>query len=376
MTYQDPSGGNYQQNYQQFPQDFAVPPRSSGMAIASMVLSIIGILTACFLVGVPLALVGMILGIVAVGQINKRPRELGGKGFAITGIIVGAIGFLPVGALVIAILLPSFGRARELSNRGYCAANIRGIMQSCNIYAADNSDTFPVIGNGTEFTAGGTQYDASTSAGTPSAVASSTINSFYTASYPAAPVYQNLWILVLKNQVAPKQFLCKSDPSALSTPAPQTSGSLYTTTFTNGSTVDLSRVSYSVAYPYTYEGQVGGWWRAVTDSTLPLISDMAPLSGEGSIDTTSIMGSPRSYNSRNHGGDGQVVGYSDVHASFERRPDAGANTDNIFTSGGRGGPTPRGEPIRSGGTITPIYTGSSPWDTIMVPVRDASGGTR
>jgi prepilin-type processing-associated H-X9-DG protein len=42
-----------------------------------------------------------------------------------------------------AILLPSLGRARELSNRTVDAANLRGIAQSCAVFAADNADAMP-----------------------------------------------------------------------------------------------------------------------------------------------------------------------------------------------------------------------------------------
>ena len=276
-------------------------------------------------------------------------------------------------ALLIAILLPSLGRARELANRGYCAANLRGIMQSCNIYSADNADTFPAL-PGTS----GTAYTINSAVGTTGTVAETVITSEYNAGGGAGLVYENLWILVLKNQVASKQFICKSDPVATSTAAPQTASNNYALAFTkDGTTIDNLRISYSVAYMYTATNAVGGWWKSVTDSTLPLISDMAPLDGENAngvtIAVASITGSPKSYNSRNHGGDGQVVGYSDVHANFERRPDVGANSDNIWTSGGASGPTSAGTSITSGGTITAIGTNSSPWDTIMVPVANAVG---
>jgi hypothetical protein len=42
-----------------------------------------------------------------------------------------------------AILLPSLGKARELSNRATDAANLRGIGQSCVVHASDNDDNFP-----------------------------------------------------------------------------------------------------------------------------------------------------------------------------------------------------------------------------------------
>jgi prepilin-type N-terminal cleavage/methylation domain-containing protein len=276
-------------------------------------------------------------------------------------------------ALLIAILLPSLGRARELSNRGYCAANLRGIMQSCNIYAADNADTFPALPNGTN----GTAYQPSANLGTPGSVADTVISTMY-GSNSTGPIYQNLWLLVLKNQVAPKQFICKSDPVATANAAPQTNNNNYAVTFTSdGTTVDLLRVSYSVAFMYNNTGAVGGWWKSVTDSTLPLIADMAPANGTVlngvTVNTTNISGSPRSYNSNNHGGDGEVVGYSDVHANFERRPDVGGNADNIWTGNGTGGPSATGTATSAGSIGTGIGSVSSPWDTVLVPSATSNG---
>ena len=302
-------------------------------------------------------------------------KRFGRKGFTLIELLV----VVAIIALLIAILLPSLGRARELSNRGYCAANLRGIMQSCNIYAADNADTFPALPctSATSAGGGGWTYTINSAVGTAGPVAETVITSEYNAGGGAGLVYQNLWILVLKNQVASKQFICKSDPVATAQAAPQTASNNYALVFTkDGTTIDNSRISYSVAYMYTNTTAVGGWWKSVTDSTLPLISDMAPMNGETAngvtINTTAITGSPKTYNSRNHGGDGQVVGYSDVHANFERRPDVGANSDNIWSSGGTTGPTSAGTGC-IGGSITAIGTNSSPWDTVLVPVANAVG---
>lgn len=70
------------------------------MAIASLVLGLIGLIP-CFF-GVP-GLIGLVLGIVGLGAINKAPQQFTGKGMAITGIVLGAletIGLILFGLLV------------------------------------------------------------------------------------------------------------------------------------------------------------------------------------------------------------------------------------------------------------------------------------
>ena len=48
-----------------------------------------------------------------------------------------------VSAMGVAILLPSLGKARELANRSYDAANLRGLAQSCVVWSNENADKMP-----------------------------------------------------------------------------------------------------------------------------------------------------------------------------------------------------------------------------------------
>lgn len=59
--------------------------KNDGLAIASMVCSLVGI---CVF-GLILGIVGIILGAISIKKINERPNELKGKGMAIAGVIVG-----------------------------------------------------------------------------------------------------------------------------------------------------------------------------------------------------------------------------------------------------------------------------------------------
>jgi len=59
-----------------------VKARTSGLAIASLILGICGL---------PFAVVGLIFGIVALHRINKSGGELKGRGLAIAGIVVSSV---------------------------------------------------------------------------------------------------------------------------------------------------------------------------------------------------------------------------------------------------------------------------------------------
>jgi hypothetical protein len=145
----------------------------------------------------------------------------------------------------------------------------------------------------------------------------------------------------------------------------------------------------------------GPWWTSTdANSELPLVSDMAPADGgpnsgwngtnndygpgQGvyqrittTLPTANAYG-PYIYNSGNHAGDGQNVGFGDDHVTWETSPYVGENGDNIFTyttaTGVVNGTTDTnqvGLSDQQGGwaqTIK-ISTPSPPFDTCMVPVR-------
>jgi len=62
------------------------------------------------------------------------------RGFTLIELLV----VVAIIALLIAILLPSLGRARELSNRTYCVANEKGILSSMATYGNDG-DIYPTV---------------------------------------------------------------------------------------------------------------------------------------------------------------------------------------------------------------------------------------
>lgn len=84
-----------------------VPQKTSGLAIASLVLGILGFCS----YGIT-SLIGLVLGLVSFSKINKSAGTLGGKGLAIAGISVSGVTLL-LFPILIAIAIPSFVRAKN-----------------------------------------------------------------------------------------------------------------------------------------------------------------------------------------------------------------------------------------------------------------------
>jgi len=95
-----------------YPGFYNEPKRTSGMAIASLVLSLLGL----FSCGIT-ALLGLIFGIVALKEISDNPN-VEGKGLAIAGVIIGPIMILLYILMIVAsIALPGIMMA-SIANRG------------------------------------------------------------------------------------------------------------------------------------------------------------------------------------------------------------------------------------------------------------------
>jgi len=261
------------------------------------------------------------------------------RGFTLIELLV----VVAIIALLIAILLPSLGKARELSNRSVCAANLRGIAQSLVVYSEGNDQYFPVLStNGSSTVAAGGN--------------NSSINGMFLLVKSDAPG---------SGQVAPKSFICKSDPANVS-PAQTTSTGNPTVVWpTNpGATSPDFDYSYSFAYPWS-GGAVGGYWRNTTDAALPISADMNPGSSTGNTPTD-----PKN-NSRTHQLDGQNVGYGDGHAEFQRTQACGEASSNpgqvwcIYATGSAQAGSNGSNPSTGAPTVPAGSPGS--WSTILVP---------
>lgn len=79
----------------------AMPPPNNGLAVASLVCGILAIVPGCCcgFFGLPLAILGVVLGFVSISQINASGGQIGGKNLAIAGMICGGTAlFIDIGA--------------------------------------------------------------------------------------------------------------------------------------------------------------------------------------------------------------------------------------------------------------------------------------
>jgi hypothetical protein len=81
------------------------PGPSQGLAIASMVIGLIGLFTGLFCFGPIPGIAALIMGLVALSQIKRTPDRVGGKPFAIVGIVAGSVSLLFYGLMFLWVII-------------------------------------------------------------------------------------------------------------------------------------------------------------------------------------------------------------------------------------------------------------------------------
>ncbi len=113
------------------------PPRVSGLAIASLILGLLGFVT----VGVA-SLPGLVLGVVALLKVRKVPARLTGSGLAIAGICVSGFTLLLL-PLMAALLLPALATAKSKAQTIQCISRVKQLNLALLMYATDHEETLP-----------------------------------------------------------------------------------------------------------------------------------------------------------------------------------------------------------------------------------------
>ena len=357
---------------------------------------------------------------------SLRRRFRGALGFTLIELLV----VISIIAILISILLPALAKARELANRAVCMANIRGVIQAMLTYSQSNGGVFPATPVNPPNSVPLAYQDAP---GQPagylaaeSLTAPAVVQSWYetgtTSTYDRPSPLAGFWLLVLQGYETPASFICPSDPLAAGP-----SLEYYSNGGTNQYVGNFGYMSsaaapppaansmnnlgqgesYSCAFAWpwlssqNHFGAPGQWWTTNGANTqVPLVSDMAPVDylnggawtnadGPGmgvyqrittTLPTANTYG-PYIYNSGNHAGDGQNVGFGDDHVTWETSPYVGQNGDNIFTWHNYGtnpvvpvnGTTDTSQEgtgnLGLGAGAIEIKQLSSPFDICMVPNR-------
>ncbi len=368
---------------------------------------------------------GVLMGFqMALNQCGFRSRKARFKAAAAFTLIELLV-VISIIAILVSILLPALAKARELANRAVCMANIRGIIQSMVTYAQSNNGTFPagisIVPPNTVGYMMGPRFSDTYNANENTAqevvqewFQSSASTSWHNDRDPQAC----MWLLVLQGYSTPASFICPSDAIAAGPSLEyffdtNRGHTVYSSNFgvmsPKGNVIGAGLTnslgqgeSYSIAAPWPYENTQyaaapGRWWTTNgADSQVPLVSDMAPIDSPGGGDTTggyqritttlptANTYGPYIYNSGNHAGDGQNVGFGDDHVTWEISPYVGQDGDNMFTTHNYF----TGTVIVNGTTDTnqvgvtqgaPVWTYnlkiralSAPFDVCMVPVRTVS----
>ncbi len=335
---------------------------------------------------------------------------------------IDAIVLVACAAVLFSLAIAQAGRINKIARKPVCAANIRGIIQCFFIYAQSNDSCFPTV-----VPPKGGHYE--NSPGNPlraEGLAGKVIKAmFHHATTPLtrrekkekplvfkgikarSAVHQGsplacMWLLVLQNYSTAKSFICPADPFGTHPSAqfvankeneaifPSNFGLLYEGRHKPDKLGGPGQgESYSIAFPWK-GSQCAGWWTDNDGSDVPIVSDMAPAMDihehgrhrQDYRDPAAPEHHPKyqwAFNTGNHDGAGQNVGFGDDHVSWNTTPYVGQNGDNIFTfdSPHQRHPAFGGGKVLKPGRASPCPTGQpavAPYDIVMAPVRNVATG--
>ena len=111
--------------------------KTSGFAISSLVL---GCLFLIPFLGLLFSLLAIVFGIVALVKISNNKQVCKGTGLAVSGLVLGVIGIIiiPIIAMLAAIAIPSFLRARVSANEASAQVTIHTIATAAMSYSIEN----------------------------------------------------------------------------------------------------------------------------------------------------------------------------------------------------------------------------------------------
>lgn len=273
-------------------------------------------------------------------------------------------------ALLVSILMPALGRAREMANRVKCGSQLNGIGKAMAIYQNDYSESNPSVFYGINppyagYAIGAPFYHTNPSDGAyynwcDPAINEETNNKQY--PNPGAM----LWLLVKYADLVPDMFLCPSADYGVEMDLSIATTHFPTANITGWSACHDFFSAYNNCYSYndpfnrpinasssgamivmadknrSYHNTVGTGGRPGADGGVDPFYAANPIPQDGTLpDWTEEKGSStrktvdpkkQSGNSPNHKGEGQNVLYADSHVKYHSIPTVGIQEDNIYSN--------------------------------------------
>ena len=122
----------------------ALPPKTSTLAIVSLVLGMLAMVFLLVCISPLFAIPGLICALVAQRRIKRAAGAVGGQGIALAGLITNCVSIglsIFLVPMMMAIAIPNFVKARETAQRNACINNLRMIDAAKNEWALENSKT-------------------------------------------------------------------------------------------------------------------------------------------------------------------------------------------------------------------------------------------
>jgi prepilin-type N-terminal cleavage/methylation domain-containing protein len=237
-----------------------------------------------------------------------------GKGFTLIELLV----VVAIIALLVSILLPSLGRARELAKRAMCAGNLNSIGKAIIMYKAESKDMFPMLHN--QFSS--QQQMTANAIFTLSPVVPFTGGGWNGATSWGNAIQQNLFLMVYKSQADEKHFLCPSSSQVVTV----RSGTTQIYGFGSGGCVSYGLQLPSMGVDGSYNL---AWLQDNMDGGVAIMVDEADIGTSGN---SGYSGNLNTRWTRNHNNDGESVLYANGSCRYLKDPanKSGWNQNGLY----------------------------------------------
>lgn len=279
-------------------------------------------------------------------------------------------------ALLIAILLPSLGRAREMARRSMCASNLRQLGLALNTYAQENKEKLcqvPKAANAQFSTVNESSNTQGVWRNLEENEEDDPMDKNQYGTYDTKPsVTAGMWLLCRYGMATPKVFVCPSVKSKSAADDPLTEDDdkvrspKYFSDFYNKKDIPLIAYSFQNPYSSTWstsarpgfiiggdENNGGDPTCAASDTFFDQISDNAK----------------KEANSTNHDKEGQNLLAIDASVAFKKNSFGGINDDNVYSSNLSSATATTSKTAGRGGYK--VVKTLSADDTVLVPVDNS-----